>query len=370
MQMLTKLELHGFRSIRHLDSLTLSPMNVLIGANGAGKSNLISFFKLLNWAMPAPGNLQLHLGRIGGANAVLYDGVGVTQQIQATLHFATDQGTNQYHMRLFHAAPDTLIFADEQFRFSRHTFSTEAPWTSLGSGHREAKLIEKAEQGNKTAKTILALLKQCVVYQFHNTSDTARMKQRWVVDDDHLLKEDAANLAPFLYRLRESKPEYYARIVETIRQIAPFFADFALEPRDRTLLLQWKERGTDIVFGPHQASDGTLRAMALTTLLLQPEEELPAVVILDEPELGLHPYAINVVAGLLKSVSTNVQVILATQSMTFIDHFLPEDIIVVERSMRESVFKKLDPEKLKGWLAEYSLAELWEKNVIGGRPSK
>ncbi len=370
MQKLTAISLSGFKSIRQLPDLKLGQINVLIGANGAGKSNFISFFKMLNWMTPPPGNLQFFISKSGGASSLLFLGAATTPQIEASLTFETDAGTNDYHVRLFYAAPDTLIFADEQFRYSRNDFLAKAPWQSLGSGHREAQLISEAALGDRTANTILALMKQCVVHQFHNTSETARIRQKWDKDDNKFLKEDAGNLAPFLLRLRESHFAAYFRIVETIRQIAPYFADFVLEPVSNRVMLQWTERNTDMVFGPHQASDGTLRAMALVALLMQPESNLPAVIILDEPELGLHPYAINVIAGLIESVSNHVQVILATQSMTFIDYFAPEDIIVVDRDRQESKFDRPDADRLQGWLDEYSMAELWEKNVIGGRPTR
>ncbi len=370
MQRLTKLELHGYKSIRHLVDFEIGPMNVLIGANGAGKSNFVSFFKMLNWMTPSPGNLQFYIGIVGRANALLYDGAAVTPQMVASLTFETDAGTNEYAMRLFHAAPDTLIFADERYRFSSRKLPGKAEWKSLGAGHTETKLTTAADTGDQTAKTILWLLKRCVVYQFHNTSETARIRQAWPVDDNRFLKEDAANLAPYLLRLRESQPQAYLRIVETIRQIAPFFADFVFEPVKGTVLLQWREINTDLVFGPHQASDGSLRMMALVSLLLQPEEDLPALIILDEPELGLHPFAINVIAGLLQSVSNHVQVILATQSATLVNYFQPEQIIVVDRPNRESTFKRLSTDTLRDWLNEYSIADLWEKNVIGGRPHR
>ena len=368
MERLNSLTLRGFKSIRELPNLTFGPMNILIGANGAGKSNFISFFKMLNWMTPPPGNLKFFIGNYGGANTFLFEGASVTPQLEAMLTFETEAGINEYYMRLFHAAQDTLIFAEEKYRFSRHGFTTSAPWKVLGKGHSEAEIIQESEKGDRTARTILTILKHCVVYQFHNTSDKARIRQRWAVDDNRFLKEDGANLASFLYRLQQTRPQYYHRIVETIRQIAPFFADFELSPENGHTMLQWRERESDVVFGPHQASDGTLRMFALVTLLLQPEDELPSVIILDEPELGLHPYAINIVAGLIKSVSHSVQVVLATQSMTFIDYFEPKDIIVVDRPKRESLFNRLDSGKLKEWLDEYSLAELWEKNVIGGRP--
>ncbi len=205
--------------------------------------------------------------------------------------------------------------------------------------------------------------------RFHNTSDTARIRQKWNKDDGRFLKEDGGNLAPFLYRLRESKPKHYKLILDTVRHAAPFFADFVLEPEGDSLLLQWQERNSDLVFGSHQASDGTLRFIALCSLLLQPEDELPDLIILDEPELGLHPGAIAILAGLLKSASIHTGVVLATQSTTVVDHFDPEDIIVVDRVGRHSTFRRLEAHRLSTWLDEYSLGELWEKNVIGGRPS-
>ncbi len=301
---------------------------------------------------------------------LLHDGAAVTPQMRACLTFQTDVGINEYSLRLFHAAPDTLIFAEERFRFTPNDFTGSRSWISLGSGHREANIISRAEQGDRTAKVLLNLMKQCVVYQFHNTSETARIRLKWDMYDNRLLREDGANLAAFLLRIRDTRPKYYSRIVDTIRQIAPFFADFVLEPAANAVLLQWRERDTDLVFGPHQASDGTLRVMALVTLLLQPENELPMVIILDEPELGLHPYAIGVLAGLIQSVSVHTQVILATQSMTLIDYFQPGEIVVVDRPDRDSVFRRLEGDRLQGWLNDYSVAELWEKNVIGGRPSR
>jgi len=368
MDRLTHLELSGFKSIRTLSDLELRPLNVLIGANGAGKSNLISFFKLLNWMVSAPGNLQFYLSRIGGANQLLHDGARVTPQITARLAFSTEPGMNEYRFRLFHAARDTLIFAEESFRFVPQE-RDDRDWVVLGAGHREAQIIERAEQGDSTARSIRSLLQRCVVYQFHNTAETARVRQRWSVEDNWRLKEDAANLAPLLLRLQQERPQHYARIVATIRQIAPFFADFELVPVGGTVLLQWREQGSDLLFGAHQASDGTIRVMALVTLLLQPEESLPGLIMLDEPELGLHPYAIDIVAGLLKAAALRTQVFLATQSMTLIDYFSPEDIIVVDRSERASTFHRLDSSHLEAWLDEYSLAELWEKNVFGGRPA-
>jgi predicted ATPase len=366
---LEKLSLRGFRTIERLDDFEPGGLSVLIGPNGAGKSNLISFFRLLSWMTAAPGNLQFHISQQGGASAILHGGPGISREIEAGLVLSTEAGVNEYKFRLFHAAGDTMIFAEEQYRFSRSALPGKAKWVDLEAGHREARLIDSAEGGDKTAATILSLLRKLVVYQFHNTSQTARVRNKWGIDDGRFLKEDAANLAPFLYRLRTDEEPYYRRIVDNLRLILPFFADFELDPEHGSLLLRWREMGTDVVFTAAQAADGMLRAMALVALLLQPERDLPQVLILDEPELGLHPYAINVIAGLIRAAAVRVQVILATQSVSLIDRFSPGEIVVVERQGPRSTFRRLSEGELDDWLEEYSLSELWEKNVIGGRPA-
>ncbi len=366
---LARLTLRGFKTIRDLTDFEPGPLTVLVGPNGAGKSNFISFFRLLSWSLVPPGQLRDHVGQTGGASTLLHDGPEVTREIEVTLSVDTEAGRNDYSYRLVWAAGDTLIFTDERYRFSRSDFSSLAPWTELGAGHSEAELIQRAEAGETTGRTIHGLLRRCIVYQFHNTSWTSRIRTKWDEHDGRWLKEDAGNLAPFLFRLRNQEPKYYRRIVETIRLTLPFFADFELEPEHGRLLLRWREHGSDVVFSAAQAADGMLRTMALVALLLQPEQDLPGVLILDEPELGLHPFAVNIVAGLLHAVTEHSQVILATQSVALLDQFEPQDVVVVSRDGRESKFERLDANELQDWLEEYSLAELWEKNVLGGRPS-
>jgi predicted ATPase len=368
--MLHRLNLTGFKTIQKVD-LELGPVNILIGPNGAGKSNFVSFFRMLNRMMMPPGGLQLYVAKMGGASTLLHSGPGVTPHIVAGLEFRSAGGVAQYCILLSHAAQDTLILAQETFRAVPERVNVdEVPWMDLGGGQRESNLIRSAHEATSAVgpRATWSFLVDCVVHQFHNTSETARIRQRSPVSDNRHLSEDGANLAPFLLRIREQHPAHYERITGTVRQIAPFFADFVLEPEGDTLLLRWREFGNDVVFGPHQASDGTLRAMALVALLLQPTNELPAVIILDEPELGLHPRAISILAGLLLGVSSHSQVIVATQSPVLLDHFEPEQVIVAERDGAESVFRRLDAGKLASWLEEYTMSELWDKNVFGGRP--
>ena len=115
-------------------------------------------------------------------------------------------------------------------------------------------------------------------------------------------------------------------------------------------------------------SDGTLRCIALFTALGQPVESLPAFLSIDEPELGLHPAALGILASLVRSTSTHAQILLATQSPALLDLFDPQDVVVAERAQGATTFRRLDPDQLAGWLEDYSLSELYDKNVLGGRP--
>ena len=365
MSLLKTIKIKGFRSIKEI-TLELRPLNVLIGANGAGKSNLIAFFKLVNELMG--GRLQQYIGATGRATANLYYGPKITPQLEAELVFEVDNGTDTYRVRLFHGAGDSLFFAEETLIFHQTGYPNPRI-VSLHVGHEETRIGDEAEKQEPIAVILRRLLNRCRVYHFHDTSPTSRVRGYCYVDDKRWLMPDAANLAAVLYDLKSHKEPVYRRIVATIRQIAPFFEEFDLEPTDsKDIILNWRHRKSDLVFGPHQFSDGTLRAICLISLLLQPVEYIPHLIVVDEPELGLHPYALNVIASLFEAASQHTQVLVSTQSSTFLDSFEPEDIVVVERNSEATEFSRPDPGKLAAWLEEYSLGETWEKNIIGGGP--
>jgi len=283
MAMLRNISIKGYRSIKEV-SLNLNSLNVLIGANGSGKSNFISFFKLLNEMMGK--RLQQYIGTSGRAQSLLHFGPKITPQLESELEFEGQDYVNWYSMRLFHAAGDTLVFADETLRAHRTGYPTPKTPVSLDSGHQETRIGEAIDRGEPMAKAFHYLLNQCRVYHFHDTSPTARMRQACSIRHNRWLMPDAGNLAAMLYVYRQKNPVVYNRIISTVRKISVEFDDFELEP-DRLdpnyILLNWKKRGQDYLFEPHQFSDGTLRAIAILTLFLQPEEELPDVIILDEP---------------------------------------------------------------------------------------
>ncbi len=360
MPQLKRLHLENFRSIQNAD-IEFGRLNVLIGANGSGKSNLISFFKMLNEM--AQGRLQEYIARTGRAQSILHFGPKVSSELKARLKFQIDEEARTYSLKLIHAPGDTLCFTDESVRVVN---ANGTRVTHLGVGHLESSLEKNNEQApSDMSKT----LRKCRVFHFHDTSPTARVRQFCYKHNSRFLMPDAANLAAVLFQLSENRPIVYRRIVETIRLLAPFFNDFVFEPTPQDeVLLNWRHQNSDLIFGPHQFSDGTLRAICLVSLLLQPEEDQPNMLIVDEPELGLHPYALNIIASLFKAVSEHRQVLVSTQSSPFLDHFDPDDIIVTECRDGRSTFTRPGSEKIERWLDEYSLGEVWEKNVIGGGP--
>ena len=367
MPRLKSITVRGFRSIKEMD-LELGPINICIGANGAGKSNLIEFFKMINELMG--GRLQQYIATTGRATANLHFGPKVTPQLEALMRFEADQGTDTYQMRLFYAAGDSLIFADETLSFLGLGYDSPRK-QSLGAGHQEA-LVRDFVEDAPLINVLRNFLNRCRVYHFHDTSQTARIRQHCYIGDDRWLMPDAANLAAVLYRLKNERESIYRRIVRDIAQIAPFFVDFHLEPSGRygnDIILNWRHRESDLLFGPHQLSDGTLRAICLISLLQQPTEDLPYLIVVDEPELGLHPQALELIASLFQAASENVQILISTQSSTFVDTFEPRDIIVVQRKGEATTFARPDPGILESWLEDYSLGEIWEKNVIGGSPT-
>ena len=371
MSKLNSVTIRGFRSIKDA-RLELRPLNVLIGANGAGKSNLVAFFKMMNELMA--GRLQHYVASTGHATSNLYFGPRNTPQLEAVFEFETDQkDVDVYRLRLFHAAGDSLIFAEECLSFQRAGFQDSRD-EQLGAGHKETLIGSTADGGGRaavTARVFRHLLNGCRVFHFHDTGPTSSVSSYCYVGADRRLMPDAGNLAAVLYRLRSDDPGSYGRIVETITQVAPFFTDFDLERTGaggKDIILNWRHRQSDMILGPHQLSDGTLRLICLISLLMLPPDERPLLIVIDEPELGLHPYALEVLASLCHSASIDSQILISTQSSALVSKFDLEDIVVVERDDESSKFVRHDAAELAAWLEDYSPGEIWEKNIIGGGP--
>jgi len=372
---ISRLVIEGFRSLQNVRIENLPGVAVLIGANGSGKSNLIRFFEMLSWMLKAR-QLAPFVGKHGGGSDQLFGGSETTSRIRAELRIETEQGANDYRFSLEHAQPDRLIFVEEAFRFSRRGWPTEAAWQFLPVGNPESELVQVGHSDGAprvsvtTARTIVHLLRDCAHYQFHNTSATSSLKKKWDVHDNVYLRSDGGNLAAVLYRLRDDDLRRYEYICRQIARVLPVFESFDLEEEYGTVLLRWRARDTGQTIGAHLTSDGSLRFFALATLLNLPPEALPAVMLLAEPELGLHPSAVDLVARMIRALGADRQVIAATQSPLLVDAFDLDNVIVIETDGSRSFLKTLPfgDNEWEEWLEEYSVGQLWEKNLLGGRP--
>jgi predicted ATPase len=377
MERLTHVKVKGFRSLRDVE-LEMRPLNVLIGANGSGKSNLIAALDFLN--MTVAGYLGIHVARQGGATSVLHYGPQYTQQLVAELHFAETSGVSGYTIKLVHAASDRLAISSERVDFARRDNPTSIQ-TSSTDGRFESFLQGAPMEGLTPSQLagvqgFLDRSKSLQCYRFHDTRSTADIRNTQQLHRNTFLQANGGNLAAFLHRLSVTHPRHFELITEMARHVVPFLQRFELTPNaldPNSIQMRWRDRNPDYEFGPHQLSDGSLRAIALITALMQPEELMPNIIAIDEPELGLHPSAIALIASLVKAVSSKHQVIVATQSPRFLAEFSPEDIVVVEREENDkgyghSTFKRLSAADLGDWVKEYDLGTLYEMNVTGGEP--
>ena len=358
----------GFKSIASIEKLPLRPINVLIGSNGSGKSNFIGVFSFLHAVRE--GRLRDYVVQAGGAEKILHFGSKQTNQIETRLSFREE--VNQYELVLsptqddgLYPSSETVFYWDKQ-RYPKKPFDDSLASREQG---REAGISDSRLK--KFPGWVRARLGGWRLYHMHDTSLSSPMRKTAKLNDNQFLRPDGSNLAAFLYFLQERHQTSYTLIRRTVQRVAPFFDNFRLAPsrlKPDDIMLEWKHQNSDQYFDAGSFSDGTLRFIALATLFLQPKEFLPSVILVDEPELGLHPYAIEMLASLIRQASTSTQVIVSTQSSLLLDHFDPEDVLVANRVDGGTQIARLEPSRLREWLEDYSLGQLWEKNEFGGRP--
>lgn len=364
MAQIERLTIKGFKSIKSLENFELRSLNVLIGPNGVGKSNFIGALRFLSEV--AGDNFAGYVQKQGKAPALFHGGLKKTQRLEFSVYDQQHNGYQNGYLVSFEVTNDNrLIFAEEK-TWVKGSMTTGTTYL-LGRNHEEALVRTDASLVSKYVRSIMQSWRQ---YHFHDTGDLAAVKQPHSPKDTLRLKSDAGNLAAYLAMLRNTALAHYLQIVETIRLVAPFFGDFVKRPEESDLIeLEWTQRNDpDTPYSASSLSDGTLRFICLTTLLLQPPHKLPDTVLIDEPELGLHPFAIGVLADMLKQVAETRQLIVSTQSVELLNALSPEDIIVVDRVDEESVFRRCSDAELGDWLKDYSLGDLWLRNVLGGRP--
>ena len=364
--MIDYLEIKGYKSIKNLE-LEMKPINILIGSNGVGKSNFVSFFKLINAIFNE--RLQKYVLEEKADN-LLYYGRKTTEYLFGKLIFNSGNGNNNaYCFNLAQTKEGSLYFEAESSGYNVLRENRTSGYYTLHN------LLESNIPKNFSYRNnyLREHLKNIQVFHFHDTSSTSFLRRECDINDNLYLKQDGRNLPAFLYLLKVNHPKIFGRIEKTIQSIAPYIDKFILEPNrlnENEIALRWIDKGdSESNFSAYQLSDGTLRFIALATLLLQPNP--PSVVIIDEPELGLHPFAINILSGLIQVASSKAQIIVATQSPGLISNFKPEDIIAIDRSIEENqtIFKRLNSEDLKVWLQEFTLGDLWERDIINsGQP--
>lgn len=360
-----RVSIEGFRSLKKIERLELPQLAVLIGANGVGKSSFIRFFEMVGWMLGARklGEFVLHHG---GGDDQFFMGARKTPRLHADIRIETPQGSNDYRFDMVHqSAGDGIILMNEAYRHDDRCPDEASPWHELASLGTEARL---PDQQDETAQAILPVLKQCATYQFHDTSVNANIRLRRDISDGFRLRSDGGNLAAVLLDLREHEHARYRYIIRQIQRVFPALDDFVLEPVAGKVLLRWQSRHSDKTFGAHLTSDGSLRLFCLITLLSLPDDRLPAVMFLDEPELGLHPHAITLVADMIKQVAQKRQVFIATQSPYMVDCFDLENIIVAEAdSDGATLLRSLPRADYEAWLEDdYSLSDIWLRSPVGG----
>ena len=371
MSTLDQVTIRGYKTIRELRDFRLGRINVLIGGNGSGKSNFLGLFHLISNL--ANGTLRVHVKKSGGPDALLSGGSKSTSQIDA--HLVFKGGEDQYRFSLV-AANQDLVFGKEWFKPTEPAFLNDIPpmefplvgeGTPLRGGGFESLLPGRYQPG------FLESLKSWRKYHFQDMGRLAGPRKSVPVRDDRMLKPDGSNIAPYLFRLSREHPEAYRRIVQDVRFAVPHFGEFRFPDTDREghVSLEWcPKHDSDTTMGPSELSDGTLRYICLSTLLLQPPELQPSLILVDEPASGLHPFAITLLAEMIRAIEGDKQVIVAAQSVQLVSEFEPSDIVVTETEDGLTTFNRLDESQLGDWLDEYSLGALWLMNHLGGRRAR
>lgn len=360
--MLNRLTVRGFKSIRTLEGLELKPLNVLVGDNEAGKSNLLEALHFLG-AM-ADGTQYRVVDDSDGPEGLLFGGTTTTEAVEIEAEFVG----GRYRARMIPVG-EGLRFAEEERVWNGRR--EEASADGGGSGYAPARLFPKMGRASVVGwRPDGEVLGRWPRYHFCDTGRLAGMRRAQPVRDNLLLKPDGSNLAPYLRWLSERHEGNYRDIVARVRRVARGLGNiFQRREVGERVLLEWTPRGDPgTVFGPRRLSDGVIRFLCLSTLLYQPTELQPGLILINEPELGLHPRELVLLAGMLQEAAESRQVVVSTQSADLVSQFRPEDIIVANRAFGPSTFERLDGEDLKVWLDEYSLGEMWKANIIGGAP--
>ncbi len=361
--MITQLQIESFKSFKKLE-LEMRPLNVLIGPNAGGKTNFLDFFRFLREAFTD--KLSEAVARRGGIRNLLYGEDKENLKFHITCHISDLTVCLQAEI----AGPLTV----EPRVIQEKIYIPEHPPKVLlekkeGKSPRFS-LFQFPPPDNRSV-AIYRLIGETTHYAQFNTEPISAIRSPQTARGRTALAENGSNLTSVLQYLA-NKLEYrptWVRIKEILSIAYPNFEDiyFPAEGGDGNLVLRWKERTFEKRdFSANFLSDGTLHFLCLLAILLNPAP--PPLICIDEPELGLHPALIRIIAELLKDAATRTQLVVATHSPELVSHLEPEDILIVENIKGATEMRRLSSDELKTWLKEYTLAELWLARDLGGNP--
>jgi predicted ATPase len=373
---LQSVSIEGFKSIRSLKDFSLNPgLNVLIGANGAGKSNFLNFFHLLKHMDER--ELDQYVKKMGRADSFFFQGASVTKEIKARLSLEF----LEFSFTLLPTLDGSLIVESTRMSSVRRELSetckppdpSDVKNQALGAKFDDLKGVSAPPNPAVPYGSIGEFLELCQICDFRDTAPFSSLRKDASVCNDKKFLADGSNLPAFLLSLQKGESGVYRKIRTAVKLIMPGFDDFALEPEenealnDKFVRLRWRQKGSGHLFQPWQMSDGSLRFLALSVALLQPNP--PTLIVIDAPELSLHPESLATLAGFMHEAAYNSQLIVTTQSPDLLNAMEPEDVVTVNMRNGESIFERLNRADLADWLNDYTIGDLWWKKVIQAGPT-
>jgi predicted ATPase len=384
-----KLHIDGFRRLYEID-LKLKPLNVVIGANGSGKTSLLDVFLLL--AASASGKLKETMSDLGGIGANITNLMAARGENERFVSFDLEMGVSGYKPIEYGLAivPVGVGYRISGERLNQWRDNKSEPFTHIHANDGFVRYFEpKTKKGfvrpnwdYDQAESALSQvpkmfqepeefrnrLASSTHYHVLDVSSRAPIRLPQQMRDAQLPGHDGEDLVSCLYTLRETDPDRFETIEATLRAGFPDFERLNFPPvAAGTLAMTWKDKTSKNPFFMHQLSEGTLRFLWLATLLQSPG--LTAVTMIDEPEVSLHPELLSLLADLLREASARTQLIVATHADRLIRFLKPSEVVTIsmndEGAAEATRADELDLEK---WLQEYTFDEVWRMGRMGARP--
>lgn len=376
------LNVQGYRRLRKV-TLDLAEFNVLIGANGVGKSSILEVMHLL--AGSATGGLDARISQAGGISSLLTQD-GSTEVIKLGLERpVTSAEPLNYHVNLASSGIGYAISLEQLSQFQVDT-QTELKLIDATAGHvryfdKQRKFVEpnweyrpeetalsQVPKMYKVPENFRHLLASATeIYHTLDVSTRAPVRTPQSLQPASTPGRNGETLLSCLYALREDHADRYEAVMDALRAAFPTFERLELPTvAAGSVTLRWKDRNFKNPIYPHQLSEGTLRFLWLATLLQSPG--LPKVTLIDEPEVSLHPEMLQLLTELMREAASRTQLIVATHSDRFVRFLKPDELVVCDLGGHGgTLVRRADELDLDKWLADYALDELWSMGRLGGR---